>query len=799
MKKSSPTTIWFDREGENWFDGLPLGNGRTGAMIVGGLTEQIFHLNDETFWSPGPRERDLSGARDAMGGVRERLSAGDVLGAQAIAAPLLGRPSLVAALQPVGDLLLSTGFDVSGAVFARSLDLATGVVAFSWEWPDGGTVTREAVAARSPSVFLVRQSADAPVGTTRLGLSSPFGTKTTAHTSDTIIATGQWHEVARNRELVADSYRLRNYADGTNLRFAVGARALAGAAQSADDSLDLVSPNWTIAIAIGTDFAGLEPTASITTVLGGIHGSTEELFEQAITTHSEVFDRAQIRLAGPGTSSGLTTDRRIHAVRAGGIDDNLTILLSEYGRYLQIASTLGGDLPPTLQGIWNVDTEPAWGSGWTLNINLQMALWSASAFGFIEAMDILHEFVGSLATSGRRTAREIYGSDGWVSHNNSDLWMNTGPTTLVEVGLFAASGPWLLQQLWQHHLRYPELANAERLFSLVEGAVTFFETWLVQDTDGYLATSPSSTPENGYLLGDTPRPRSRAVDPEFWRHGWLGQAPTLDMLLVRDTLRTAIELGEQLHQPEERVAVWKSMLARLRPVPILDGEIPEWTWPYRALELGHRHLSPLYGLYPGTDDFTTPSEWREAATRTLENRLANVTSSSNGWGGWSRVWAAAAWARLGDGERALSSIDSLTRTGIAPDSLLHAFPDFDGHPARDAVHQSDANLGLAAAVSELLIHSRSGQLDLLPALPGRWLAGSLRGIRAEGGITVEFEWSDGLVASAVLTSVSDQEISVSVPRQQGHARISQSVILTAGRPVTVSFDQPGPHPRGATK
>jgi alpha-L-fucosidase 2 len=792
MKTSSPTTIWFDAQGENWFDGLPVGNGRTGAMVTGGLPTQTIHLNDETFWSPGPRERDLTGARAAMDSVRRLLAAGDVLGAQASASALLGNPPLVAALQPIGDLLLSIDFDASGATFTRSLDLATGVVSLAWNWPDGGNLVREVVASREPSVFVVRQRSTVDVPATRVRVSSPFDTEVESTIDGILLGSGRWHEVQPNRALVADSYRLRDYAAGKHLRFAIGVRVLQGEASPGDDDLALTSNDWTIAVALGTDFSGLDPDEWVATVLRELDGPGDELVEVAIAAHAGVFGRASIRLDLPTPLGELTTDRRVHAVRAGGIDDELVILLSDYGRYLQIASTLGGDLPPTLQGIWSVDTEPAWGSGWTLNINLQMALWSADAYGFAEALDVLHDFVDQLSVTGRRTAAELYGADGWAVHNNSDLWMNTVPATLVEVGLFAASGPWLLQQLWQHHQGYPERGNADRLFRLFEGMTRFFETWLVTDADGFLVTSPSSTPENGYLLGDAPRPRSRAVDPEYWRHGWIGQAPTLDMWLVRDTLRAAIELGAQLGEPTERLDSWRSMIERLRPVSIQDGEVAEWTWPYRALETGHRHLSPLYALYPGTDDFETPSELRDAAWLTLANRQANVTSSSNGWGGWSKVWAAACWARLGEGERALASITSLVATGIAPDSLLHAFPDFDGAPAADAVHQSDANLGLTAAVTELLIRSVPGNIRLLPALPLRWRRGSVNGIRARGGVLVDFDWADARVDRVTLVATVDQAITISAPGPSGAPRVSRVVELTAGVAVVVHFADGAP-------
>ena len=787
MLTKSSRTLRFDRQSDSWFAGLPVGNGRAGAMVTGGVPVQTLHLNDETFWSPGPSERDFSGARSVMARVRSLLASDDVLGAQAAARPLLGTPALGAALQPVGDVTFFTDIDVAGAHFSRSLDLATGIASFEWVWDDGTSLTRQIVALRSPSVFVVRQTTTAAVGETRVEFRSAYGADIELIDGGTLVAQGRWHEVAANRQLAADSYRLRDYTGRPPLRFVTGISLLDGEQESAETALILSSPEWAVAVTVGTDLTADDPLRWVVETLARAQQPTELLMSAAIAEHADVFTRATISLDSPAPISALPTDSRVHAVRAGGIDDDLVLLLSDYGRYLQIASTLGGTLPPTLQGVWNADTEPAWSSNYTLNINLQMNLWSADAFQFREAGKVLHDFVTGLAAAGQRTASELYGAKGWVVHHNSDVWLNTAPTTLVEVGLFAGAGLWLVQQLRRHDESYPEDADTESLFALMSGLGDFLETWLVADRDGFLVPSPSSSPEDGYLLGDTPRPRSRADDPEFWRHGWIGTGSTIEISLIRDTLESLVSLGHRVGAPAHRVASWSSMLELLRPIVFRDGEIPEWTWPSRPLELGHRHLSPLYGLYPGAEDIDASPAFQDAARTTLENHLANVTSSSNGWGGWSKVWAAACWARLGDGDRALASVSSLLSTGIAPDSLLHAFPDFDGEPGLDAVHQSDANLGLAAAVSELVLRSTPGRIRLLPALPSRWNEGTARNLRAAGGVDVTFRWSGRRVSNVVLLASRNQSIELLTPGSPAGSWTSQAVTLIAGRPETIAL------------
>lgn|GEM_PF-5822539 len=773
MTTPSPHAVWFQRPGATWFAGLPVGNGRSGAMVYGDMNRQTLALNDEEFWSPGARERDLSGAHRLLQETRDLIRSGEVLAAQTASQGMLGSPTRGAAYQPLGTVTLTADMG-EPAAYHRSLDLRTGIARFEHRPHAGGAVVREVVASRDPSVFLITQSGgNAP---TRLAVSSPFDVEQSREG----IFTGQWHEVEPNRDLVADSYRLTDHPGGRQLRFGIGVRVLSGTWSAAADGLDLTSPDWAVAVAVGTDFQDQDHLQVLCDRLARC-ADADALTEQAAADHRAVFDRASISLSLDDAASAFNrsqpTDARLHAVRAGGVDDDLTLLLADYGRYLMIASTVGGALPPTLQGVWNEDTEPAWCSNWTVNINAQMNLWAADPFQVPEAHETLLRLVEILADAGRRTGRLIYGG-GWVVHHNTDIWANTAPTTMVEVGLFPAAALWLVQQLFQHLERYPDQHIGERLDPLLDGVLELLDVWLVEDDAGMLVTSPSSTPENAYLLGDALRPRSRAVDPEFWRHGWLGEGPTLDMWLVRDTVGTASRVLRDRGDQSGADAL-DAVLERLRPVPLFDGEIPEWTWPHRPLELGHRHLSPLYEIYPGPNDLPSCA-FEDAARRTLLRRQAGVESSSNGWGGWSKVWAAAVWARLGDGERALASLESLIRSGIAPESLLHAFPDFDGQPAADAVHQSDANMGLPAAVAEMVLQSTSDELRLLPAVPVRWRDGAVRNLRALGGIDVSFRWLGGRVTEVELMSVHDADITVATP----HA--TRAVHLAAG--VVTSID-----------
>ena len=763
----NPTVLRFERAGASWLAGIPVGNGAAGAMIHGEPWDQTIALNDETFWSPGPVTRDFTDAEGALATVRDRLSRGDVLGAQEAASLLLGTPERGAAFQPLGNVRLRADAAADGS--ARTLDLETGTASFEWTSAAGADATRTMLATRTPSGFVVRQRSASP-GRTVIGFESPFLDQVDVADGGWI-AHGRWREVPRSRPSVADSYRLEAF-DGRRLRFAVGVAVLRGDSEALDRAVVVSGAEWAIGIAVATDFDGADPAETVSRRLQEMSAlPPEALAERAEEEHRSVFGRASIALRPRGgvvdaVLKAEPTDLRVHGLRAGGVDDDLVRLVADHGRYLLIASTVGGRFPPTLQGVWNEDTEPAWLSNWTTNINLQMSLWAAGPLNVPEALDSLMGLLGQLAQAGRRTAQLLYGAGGsaWVVHHNTDIWSNTAPTTMFEVGLFTGAGLWLTVQAYQLAARYPLRADGDALFALLRGCADLLDAWLVPGADGLLRPSPSSTPENAYLLPGVERPRRRAVDPDHRRHGWIGTASTIDLSLARATYDALLDLAAQRGEHDGPVAAhWRAQRDRLAPVEVVDGRIAEWQGPLEPLELGHRHLSALYSLYPGDAEWGERTEVVEAAARTLADQVCHVEYESVGFGGWSRVWAAALWARLGEGDRALASLESVIGTGIAPESLLHVFPAFDHAPAPDVVFQIEANLGMAAVVAEMIVQSRPGHVTLLPALPSRWSSGEARGIRGHGGLEVDVTWRDGALCSVRVSAEQATHVALHFP------------------------------------
>lgn len=750
-------------------------------MWYGDASSGVVALNDETFFSPGARHRDLDGAKEALDEVRSLLAKDEVLAAQTVAKTLLGSPNEMSAFQPAGAVLLGTKLQGPLESFRRGLDLAAG---YAWleERHHHGVLVQRLRGLRRPSVLAVETLESTEALT--VDLRSPFQERVEYLDDNTLVLSGAWREVEPNRQLVAGSYRLHDVAGLPRLKIVIVLRVVEGEVMAAGDTDPhhlYVAPGRSIlAVAVATNFADDDPLEACLRELGHL-GDPHGALDEAGSWHRAVMGRAGVSIgprSGPRPEDHhrprwcdaaaqaveeRSTEERLRALRAGGTDDALLVQLADFGRYLLVASGIGGSLPPTLQGIWNEDVEPAWGARWTLNINLQMNLWAAGPWDLPEATATLLGFVESLAAAGAKTARDIYSAGGWVVHHNTDVWRATEPTTAPEFGLFPGAGVWLCDQLWSllQFRRNPEIA--ERVGTLLAGALDFVRGWLVEDDSGYLVTSPSSTPENAYLLPGAEEPEDLSTDEDHSRHAWLCRSSTLDLWLIRALVE---DLGASSAARVTGAGAIRSgeLTARLWPIAVQAGCIGEWCKPQRPRDRGHRHLSSLYGIYPGNLDRRENPELADAAVRTLIQRQSQVRSWANGWGGWSKMWAGCCWARLGDGERAHDSLQHWARTGVSPLSLLGIFPEFDGAPADDAVFQIDANLGAPALLAEMLLQSRTGRIEVLPALPARWRSGTFHGLRVVGGHAVDAEWKEGRLTSVSILPAVDEEVVVVAPQ-----------------------------------
>ncbi|QQR35605.1 glycoside hydrolase family 95 protein [Devosia oryziradicis] len=737
--------LWYNSSASKWTDALPLGNGRLGAMVFGGVARDEFQLNESTLWSGGPYQPINPEAKSNLDAVRQLVFAGRYAEAEALAnAHSMARPYLEMSYQPAGNLYLDVVHPELFSNYRRSLDLDRAVTTTTYR-VKGVTYTREAFISAPHGVLVVRISADrAGAVDVGVGLTSP-----------------QHGQVS----VSGDAVRFAGHNGGEHgiagaLTFAMEARVLPEGGTLSREPTRLIvakADAVTILVDIATSFVRFDdvsgdPQARIADrMAAAVDQGFDALLEAHLAEHRRLFRRLDIDL-GRTPAADLSTYFRIRDF-AEGDDPALAALYVQYGRYLMITSSRPGTQPATLQGIWNRETSPPWGSKYTTNINLQMNYWLPDPGNLAECMEPLLDLLDDLTVTGRAMASSHYGARGWVLHHNTDLWRATGPVDGAQWGLWPTGGAWLCAHLWSHaaYQGYPE-ALVRRLYPAFKGAAEFFLDTLVPlpGTD-LLVTNPSLSPENVHPLGAT-----------------ICAGPAMDSQILRDLFDATIAAAEQLGLDPDLRAECAAARSRL-PADRIGGagQLQEWLedWDMDVPEIHHRHVSHLYGLYPSQqiNPAATPDLFA-AVRRSLEIRGDDAT-------GWGIGWRINLWARLLDGDHAYSVLARLLHPERSYSNLFDAHPPF----------QIDGNFGGAAGILEMLVQSRPGSIQLLPALPSAWPKGRLRGVRAMGGIEVDLSWADGRVTAARLVSSGPQTVTVTWAGGQ------QQVELPGGKPVDLPF------------
>ncbi|WP_051709043.1 glycosyl hydrolase family 95 catalytic domain-containing protein [Streptomyces sp. NRRL S-350] len=765
-------TLWYRRPADGFLEALPLGNGRFGAMAYGGVRTERIELNADTLWSGGPGPHDRAGAAEHLPALRTAvLRDRDHARAHAIAATHFSGPD-AEAYQPLATLLLTfpPGAADDPADYRRALDLDEAVHTVEFT---AGAVRhrRESFVSAPAGVLVVRLRTDTPGALSfRASLTTPHPAARPELDPATGTLSVRGRAPARLPRRAGEPVTYRTD-QGTGFAAALRVRTADGRVGGDDGAIDVTAADEAVLlIAVGTGYRDWRqrpdgPEAALAEAhrwLDGADGQDFDTLRAAHTAdHRRLFGAAALRLHGPAEAARRPTGERLAAANAGAEDPGLAALLFAYGRYLLIASSRPGTQPANLQGIWNNDVTPPWNSDWTSNINLQMNYWPAETTGLAECHQPLLDLVADLAEAGRSTARAHYGAPGWCCHHNVDIWRATGPVSGDPVWAhWPMAGPWLAAHLWDHHLFHGDRAHlADRVYPVMREAARFLTHLLAEAPDGTLVTCPSTSPEHHFRLPDG---TLAAVDAGCTLDHWLAAE------LLDNTVAAARELGVDHEWAAELTAV----RARLRrPSLAADGRLLEWRDDLPEEDPGHRHLSHLYGLYPGSAvDPLGDDTLLDPARRALDRRLAH----GGGGTGWSLAWVAALAARLGDGALAGQAVQRLLETSIAPNLL-------DLHPPQ--LFQIDGNFGITAAIAETLLQSHNGVLRLLPALPPSWPGGDVRGLRARGGLTVGLSWRRGVLTGAELRAARDTLIDLHLPERGGHPVLTDQ----AGRLVAAAL------------
>ncbi len=724
----------------DWNKALPVGNGKLGAMIYGEGSYEHLQLNEDTVWYGKKRDRNNPDALSHLDEIRKLILAGDIPAAEELAKyALTGTPQSQHTYQTLGDVY----FDYCGALketkdYARRLILSDAI--------HRSTITDSSTGVVYDVNTFVSYEYNCIVA--HFHVSRPYSLDLAASLQRIC-----FYEYTKHTD---DSLYIGGEIGGDGMDFCCGMRFV-----SDGDSLEGIgehivtrhATDVTVLITAATTYRTQDPARTVEETLSTASAlSYEALKSDHIKEYRSYFDKMHLDLPYDRSLDHLTTDKRLARIDSEHPDGGLINTYVDYGRYLLLSSSRGDSLPANLQGLWNKDLNPPWGSKYTININTEMNYWPANICNLSKCEEPLFDHMLRMLDNGRETAQKMYGCRGFVAHHNTDLWGDTAPQDIyIPATFWVMGGAWLCTHIWNHYLYTQDMAFLTKMYPLLKESVLFFMDFLIE-VDGYYVTCPSVSPENTYIMKDGTR-------------GCLTYGCTMDNEILHDLFEQYIKAAKLLGETDtDFIRKASGYIEKLPPLQIgKHGQIMEWLSDYDEAEPGHRHISHLWALHPShqiTPDGTPKLAC--AAKITLSRRL----SSGGGHTGWSRAWIINMYARLWDGDKSYDNLLALFAHSTL-DNLL------DNHPP----FQIDGNFGAVAAIGEMLLQSDEDRTILLPALPVAWSTGSATGLCGVGGVVYDITWADGVLTEATLTASADTNLYLKYRDDARHLSLREHEVL----------------------